>query len=582
MSYEEVKTASDILEAFRKCKNPGEEIDLFESLATRTEPPIEPFQEILQTVKIESVLALTIKALGLITNPEIKLQLKQNDKLLAMLSDRSKSGQSDLIRWNAATTIDKIGFGFLAISQHLAEEPFQIFYKILTSKQKILIDLDDPSKGELKTIEKSIAKESIDFWTYGPTYDLRSISSKYHGDNYLTIVTAVVKKQDIYGIKEHNKLLKKAEERDYPDRLTKETYENQVFERFIQRLSAKFIKSKNAELFNLAIVTQGHSLQSDDPATRLRAASILLAIDEKQLTGLDFTPKLLALSTAISACDFDSEPDFSYPELSYEDLGKILGNLKVARELVSRDRISEYLIASTNKVSKDISLLSPEKNLKQILSETAQAELEEKIKQGKLARAEKQRLAKKEDEAWNNTNSLEIERDKIHTIKAILSAALPAIDALDNSLYLQLRGISIQSIPTDDNSLIGYRQSIITKVKSLPAKYQADNKLKLEELISIDLGLKSKISKLQKEESTIKIGYGFMAIGGVFILIPNLGTLFIGAIFIGIFIYIQRMEIDRIALVEKLTKTIDENTAKSEKIIANLKVIDGLMSLISK
>jgi hypothetical protein len=256
--------------------------------------------------------------------------------------------------------------------------------------------------------------------------------------------------------------------------------------------------------------------------------------------------------------------------------------LKVARELVSRDRISEYLIASTNKVSKDISLLSPEKNLKQILSETAQAELEEKIKQGKLARAEKQRLAKKEDEAWNNTNSLEIERDKIHTIKAILSAALPAIDALDNSLYLQLRGISIQSIPTDDNSLIGYRQSIITKVKSLPAKYQADNKLKLEELISIDLGLKSKISKLQKEESTIKIGYGFMAIGGVFILIPNLGTLFIGAIFIGVFIYIQRMEIDRITLVEKLTKTIDENTAKSEKIIANLKVIDDLMSLISK
>jgi hypothetical protein len=133
MSYEEVKTASDILEAFRKCKNPGEEIDLFESLATRTEAPIEAFQEILQTVKIEAVLALTIRAFGLVTIPELKTQLKQNDKLLAMLSDRSKSGPSDLIRWSAAKTIDKIGFGFLAISQHLAEEPFQIFYQILAN-----------------------------------------------------------------------------------------------------------------------------------------------------------------------------------------------------------------------------------------------------------------------------------------------------------------------------------------------------------------------------------------------------------------------------------------------------------------
>jgi hypothetical protein len=582
MSYEEVKTASDILEAFRKCKNPGEEIDLFESLATRTEAPIEAFQEILQTVKIEAVLALTIRAFGLVTIPELKTQLKQNDKLLAMLSDRSKSGPSDLIRWSAAKTIDKIGFGFLAISQHLAEEPFQIFYQILASKQKILIDLDDPSKGELKTIEKSIAKESIDFWVYGSTYDLRSISAKYHGDNYQTIVSAVVKKQDIYGIKEHNKLLKKAEERDYLDRLTKETCENQVFEKFIQRLSTKFIKSKDAELFNLAIVTQGHSLQSNDPATRLRAATILLATDEKQLTELAFAPKLLALSQAISACDFDPEPDFSYPELSYEDLGKILNNLKVARELVSRDRISEYLIASTNKISKDLALLSPEKNLKQILNETAQAELEEKIKQGKLARAEKQRLAKQEDEAWNNTNSLEIERDKIHTIKAILSAALRDIDALDNILYLELRGISIQSIPTEDNLLIGYRQSIIAKIKSAPAKYQADNKRKLEELASNDLDLKSKISKLKKEESTIKIGYGFMAIGGVFIFIPNLAAIVIGAIFITGFIFIQRMETDRIAMMKKLNQGIAENATKVEKIAANLKVIDGLISSIGK
>lgn len=82
MNYAELDTASDILEAFRLCNNPGEEIELFESLATRPNPPVTAFVEILQMIRLEPALVLTIKAFGAITDPEVKERLKQSDDLL--------------------------------------------------------------------------------------------------------------------------------------------------------------------------------------------------------------------------------------------------------------------------------------------------------------------------------------------------------------------------------------------------------------------------------------------------------------------------------------------------------------------
>jgi hypothetical protein len=41
MDYSSLRTAADIINAFRKCQNAGEQIDLFEALATSYDPPVE-------------------------------------------------------------------------------------------------------------------------------------------------------------------------------------------------------------------------------------------------------------------------------------------------------------------------------------------------------------------------------------------------------------------------------------------------------------------------------------------------------------------------------------------------------------
>jgi hypothetical protein len=581
MNYENLSTASDILEAFRICKNPGAEIELFESLATRAEPPIEALLEIVEKVKLEAALILAIEAFGLISNAEIKAELKQNNELLGILSDRAKTGTSNTIRWAAAVTIDKIGFSFLNISQHFTEEPCHIADKILESKRKILIDLDDATKGE-QIIDKGEYKESVYFWTYGPTYMLRSISPKYQGNNYAAIVMGVVKKQDLYGLKETNKLLQKAEIRDYPDRLTKATYENEPFQRFNQRLSSKFLKSDDADLFKLGIVSQGHALQSNENATRLRAASLLLAIDEKSLVGLDFVPKLLVVSRAIINCDFDPCLDFSYPETTCEDLAKIVGNLKLAREIVSRDRVSEYFTNCFNKLAADLAILSPETSRKDMLSELEQLELAEQIKQGQLAKSEQKRLEEKENETWHGKNKLELTKDKIHGLKSTIATSLPQIAQLDSSLYLRIKEISTQSAPEDDDSLNDYRQSIVDDIKSNCQDYHVKRQSELTLLEDINRDLQSKVSKLKEKEATILIGYAFLVAGISCTLISNIWSIFAAVILIGIFIFIAKLAIDRTGIIKNITKSIVDNTAKAEKIKADIKIIDGLIASVNK
>jgi hypothetical protein len=581
MNYENLSTAADILEAFRVCKNPGEEIELFECLATRAEPPVAALLEILEKVKLEAALILAIKSFGLISNGEIKAELKQNNELLGMLIDRVKNGTSDLIRWAAVVTIDKIGFSFLDISQHFAEEPFHIADKILESKRKIIIDLDDRSKGE-QTMDKAAYKESVYFWTYGPTYALRSISPKYQGSNYAAVVMAVVKKQDLYAVRETNKLLEKAEIRDYPDRLTKATYENEPFQRFTQRLATKFLTSDNPDLFKLSIVTQGHALQSTESATRLRAASLLIAIDGKSLTGLDFAPKLLVVSRAIMECDFDPTLDFAYPEMIREDLAKIIDNLKAAREIVSRDRVSQYFTNCFNKLSTDLVLLPPETTRKSMLSELEQVDLAEQIERVKIAKDDRKRLEEKENEVWNGKNKLELMKDKIHGMKSNIASNLPQVASLDKNLYLRIKEISTQSIPDDDSLLNDYRQSIIHRVKSNTKEYHTKRQEELTLLEDTNRDIQSKISKLKEKEGTIVIGYAFL-IGGIFCtFISNIWSIFAGTILIGIFIYIAKLQIDRSGQIKAMTKSVAENTTKIEQLKANIKIIDTLIASVNK
>jgi hypothetical protein len=103
-----LNSPADILEAFRTCKNAGEQIELFDRLATRPDPPVEAFVELLKNIKLKPVVALTIPAFGQITDPETSDRIQQSDDWLTMLSQQAQSGATDLIRWAAASTMRRV------------------------------------------------------------------------------------------------------------------------------------------------------------------------------------------------------------------------------------------------------------------------------------------------------------------------------------------------------------------------------------------------------------------------------------------------------------------------------------------
>jgi len=158
MNCTNINTAAEILNTFRACNNPGEEIELFECLATRDEPPIGAFVEIVKVIKLEPILALTIQAFGKITNPDIKAQLKESTDLLELLSQKVESVSSDLIKWSAATAIEEIGFDFLLIAQYLSETPKAIADRLAIVKLQELNEKDIVGTDKYKKL--------VCFWTY--------------------------------------------------------------------------------------------------------------------------------------------------------------------------------------------------------------------------------------------------------------------------------------------------------------------------------------------------------------------------------------------------------------------------------
>jgi hypothetical protein len=72
MDYTQINDAAEIIKAFQSCQNAKEQIELFEGLATRSNPPVDEFKTLLERIKLEAVLALTMRGLTQITNTEVK------------------------------------------------------------------------------------------------------------------------------------------------------------------------------------------------------------------------------------------------------------------------------------------------------------------------------------------------------------------------------------------------------------------------------------------------------------------------------------------------------------------------------
>lgn len=156
MDCTNINTPTEILNAFRACNNnPIQEVALFQCLATRPVPPVAALVELARKIRLEVALALSIQALAQILNPEIKAKLNKSTQLLKLLAREAESGESDLIRWSAATAIDDIGFEFFSVAQYLAEDP-----------KNIAINIERLKSSESGTRPASPGENR--FWMYGP------------------------------------------------------------------------------------------------------------------------------------------------------------------------------------------------------------------------------------------------------------------------------------------------------------------------------------------------------------------------------------------------------------------------------
>lgn len=358
MNYSNLNTAAEILNVFRTCKNAGEKIELFECLATRSNPPLSALVEILERIQLEDVLALTIQAFQKVEDADVKEKLQQSEHLLQLLSEKAKSGASDLIRWAAAGAIETIGFDFIMVSQYLNEEPNKIAENIVKSNYNRFTDRN--------LLGSNNYDEFVRFWTYGPTYQLRKLTSHirldvnsygvdissqahfYHFYEetkglYIDNINEIVKNQEIYGIKQTNIYLKKAEEQDYPNDSVKQIYENELFEAVCQNLSSELLKdSQNYEYIDILIKNQIHSLQSNYIETRKKAAETILRLDKRLLEELYGEPdKLHLLSLGIIAANRDKDrKTYSYNELDF--LTRQIQESQIIEQLVSRIAVIQY------------------------------------------------------------------------------------------------------------------------------------------------------------------------------------------------------------------------------------------------
>ncbi len=298
MNYDLIETNTDILAAFQQCKNAGEQIDLFDALARRNEPPIVAFVELIQKTKLEPVLALAIQACGWVKNPVVLERLRQDEDLLKLLAQKAKSGGTDLIKWSAATTIVAVGFEFNLILTYLNEPPNRVIESMLTRR------VSDLKRVDLRIDPTNTKGESIDFWIYGDTYRLRcetfqiDIDVDYSSEREIAerfIVRMVISSKAIRAVQENNYYLREAFTQSATvDEFDRDNfYQNSIFTLIGQEVSAKLLQSDSAGLkakdIQVAISNQIYCLNSKDLTIRELAANFLYTYNPPMDRGIALT-----------------------------------------------------------------------------------------------------------------------------------------------------------------------------------------------------------------------------------------------------------------------------------------------------
>lgn len=364
MNCSNLNTAAEILEAFRACNNPGEEIELFECLADRSDPPVGAFVDILRSIKLEAVLALATQAFGKIKDANIKAQLKGSQDLLTILSQQAQSGSSDLIRWSAATTIDNLGFDFIAVCQYLSEEPKTISEKIVQSKVKRF--------SEENLLDSNDYSDFVLFWVYGALDRLKEISldSNFADGSQIYITCQIVMNYlELKGIKDVNAALQRAElmwDNAFP------IDENEVFEGSAQRIAKEKLEGEaNTNELNILVENQLHCLQSNNLSTRKSSAQVISKLGTTFLAQLKQSNPTLASAVFLFSQDWyqlkwvssgkrDSSGlqefirSYEFNSLSYNQLESVVQQFESLVTNLSRKQVKQdcqkWLISCLNEI----------------------------------------------------------------------------------------------------------------------------------------------------------------------------------------------------------------------------------------
>jgi hypothetical protein len=192
-NYDAINTSEEILMAFQQCEDAGEQIDLFEALAWRDEPPIEAFVEIVQQIKLEPVLALTLQAFGWVINGAVKKTLKESDDLLGILANLVRSGETDLIRWSAAQSIIVVDFGLISVWRYLTETPQDIVDGLVKN------NLDHLQKKENNELSQT---KLINFWVYADTNKLYAFVKNHTSQIVLDRVSEILYLKNVRGVQD--------------------------------------------------------------------------------------------------------------------------------------------------------------------------------------------------------------------------------------------------------------------------------------------------------------------------------------------------------------------------------------------
>lgn len=205
-----------------KFRDEGEKIDIFIHTALNPHTPALAILGTFLEKKDLAILAATLQGFAsigrILKKPDLDLELDldpdhrhhvkhlkeqlttnldpTNDaddsvKLFKLLCEQAESGKSDLIRWNAANTLQQLEYLESLRIDLLHTSPAKIAGEILQKYISRLSDRYNPGQD----------REYIKFWVYGPTEILLSVCNDTYYIDYIHVVGEVLRQSGMRGIR---------------------------------------------------------------------------------------------------------------------------------------------------------------------------------------------------------------------------------------------------------------------------------------------------------------------------------------------------------------------------------------------